>query len=189
MVRTASAGLWRLPLTRRGTCGSPTTTTARWWSTQRASFASGAQVPAVTISADASGALNSPLGLAFDRSGDLWVAANLSNKLLEYAKNELVNGPEVPAVTISADALGSLDSPSGLAFDPSGDLWVANYGDNSLAEFAPAQLALSGSLGNERCCRPQHRAVHTAVRGDRPRRKYADGVSGSDRPGLRGRSS
>ena len=117
-------------------------------------LASGAQVPTVIISADASGALNSPLGIAFDRSGDLWVAANLSNKLLEYAKNELVNGPEAPAVTISADSSGSLDSPGGLAFDPSGDLWVANYGDDSLAEFAPAQLALSGALATSAVAGP-----------------------------------
>ena len=117
-------------------------------------LASGARIPAVTISTDASRTLNSPLGLAFDRSGDLWVAANLSNKLLEYAKSDLVNGAEVPAVTISPDAWGSLNSPGGLAFDPSGDLWVANYGDNSLAVFAPAQLALSGSLATRAVAGP-----------------------------------
>ena len=52
-------------------------------------LASGAQVPAVTFSSDSSGSLNSPAGLAFDVSGDLWVAANLSNKVLEYTRGEL----------------------------------------------------------------------------------------------------
>ena len=117
-------------------------------------LASGSQVPAVTISADASGVLNSPLGIAFDRSGDLWVAANLSDKLLEYARSGLAGGPEAPAVTISADSSGSLNSPGGLAFDPSGDLWVANYGDDSLAEFAPAQLAVSGTLATSAVAGP-----------------------------------
>ena len=108
-------------------------------------LASGAQVPAVTISSDSSGSLNSPAGLAFDASGDLWVAANLSNKVLEYTRGELSSGHPRPAVTISADTRGSLNSPEGLTLDPGGDLWVANYGDNSLSEFAPSELSRSGS--------------------------------------------
>ncbi len=32
-------------------------------------------------------------------------------------------------------ALGSLNTPVGLAVDPSGDVWVANSGDNTVAEF------------------------------------------------------
>ena len=52
-----------------------------------------------------------------------------------------------PVVTLDGIAL-SLDFPEGVAFDPAGNLWVANLeSDNagSLAEFTPAQLATSGS--------------------------------------------
>jgi len=111
----------------------------------KARLANGARAPALTISADSSGSLNSPAGLAFDASGNLWVAANLSNKVLEYTQRELSGGHLRPAVTLSSDAWGSLNSPEGLAFDSAGNLWVANYGDDSVAEFAPSELSSSGS--------------------------------------------
>jgi sugar lactone lactonase YvrE len=106
---------------------------------------SGRQVPAVTISADSSGSLNSPAGLAFDAAGDLWVSANLSNKVLEYTRRELLSGHLRPAVIISSTSWGSLNSPEGLAFDRAGNLWVANYGNDSVAEFGRSELSSSGS--------------------------------------------
>ncbi len=66
-----------------------------------------------------------------------------------------MSGTPTPKVTITATAVVtqdgialSLDFPEGLAFDPAGNLWVANLdSDNagSLAEFTPAQLASSGN--------------------------------------------
>jgi sugar lactone lactonase YvrE len=101
----------------------------------------GALTPAVTITSPAQNSLDSPMGLAFGPSGDLWVSNYDNNSLVEYTLGQLAQGgPVTPAVTISSTAAGSLDHPGGLAFDSSGDLWVSNFGNNSLVEFAPGQL-------------------------------------------------
>ncbi len=105
----------------------------------------GSPTPTVTISSGPSDSLEGPDGLAFDRSGDLWVAnydeVTGADSLVEFAPRQLATGAPVPRATISPDLSYSLDEPEGLAFDSSGDLWVANYGGNSLVEFARRQLA------------------------------------------------
>jgi DNA-binding beta-propeller fold protein YncE len=56
----------------------------------------------------------------------------------------------LPTIVFTADGIAlSLDGPDGLAFDPSGNLWVSNLqSDNagSVVEFTPAQLAVVGNL-------------------------------------------
>jgi sugar lactone lactonase YvrE len=105
---------------------------------------SGSPSPAVVIAN--SGSLSLPARLAFDRSGDLWVANNLGNTVVEYTPAELASsGSPAPAVVLSSTASDSLDAPNGLAFDAAGDLWVADEGSNSAVEFSPSQLGSSGS--------------------------------------------
>jgi sugar lactone lactonase YvrE len=101
-------------------------------------LASGTPAPAVTIT---SGSTGSNIGVAFDASGNLWVASNGS--IVQYSASQLKkSGSPAAAVTLSGSAISS---PEGLAFDASGDLWVANAGNSTVAEFAVAQLATSGS--------------------------------------------
>jgi sugar lactone lactonase YvrE len=100
---------------------------------------SGDPTPVVSIS----GLLN-PYGLAFDGSGALWVSDNDASTVVEYTPSQLVSsGDPTPAVTLSANAQ-SIDNPSGVAFDASGNLWVTNPGNDTLVEFTPSQLASSG---------------------------------------------
>jgi sugar lactone lactonase YvrE len=105
---------------------------------------SSAPTPAVSLTATA-GSLNDPTGLAFDADGNLWVANTGANTLVEFSAGQLTSsGRPTPTVTIKA-ASGSLHSPIGIAFDHSGDLWVANSLGNTLAEFAPGQRTASGA--------------------------------------------
>jgi sugar lactone lactonase YvrE len=105
---------------------------------------SGNPTPAVTLSANA-GSVAFPGGLAFDAAGNLWVANEDDSSVVEFAASQLTSsGSPVPAVTISASA-GSLKLPAGLAFDASGNLWVANIIGNTVVEFTPGQLAASGA--------------------------------------------
>ena len=107
-------------------------------------FSGGPQAPERTISSDSSGSLNSPAGCAFDQSGDLWVANDLTNTVVEYAPGTPASGAQVPIATISSDGSDSLSGPVALAFDQSGDLWVANYDNSTVVEYTMSDLA-SGS--------------------------------------------
>ena len=113
---------------------------------------SGQVNPDIIISSPSFG---DPRAIAFDGSGDLWLT-DATGKLLEFDAADLgMSGTPTPKVIITAtpvltlDGIAlSLDFPEGAAFDPAGNLWVANLeSDNagSLAEFTPAQLATSGS--------------------------------------------
>jgi sugar lactone lactonase YvrE len=101
---------------------------------------SGSPVPAVTISG-----LGQPTSLAFDAAGSLWVSDIRRVKVASFSEAQLdTSGVLVPRVVISALA-ASLSSPSGIAFDAAGNLWVANIGNQTVVGFTPAQLAVSGS--------------------------------------------
>jgi secreted PhoX family phosphatase len=106
--------------------------------------ASGSPSPQVTLSASG-GSLNGPQGIGFDRAGNLWVVNATANNLVEFALSQLAtSGSPSPKVTISASA-GSLNSPTFLAFDASGNLWVTSGLSNTIVEYTPAQFAASGS--------------------------------------------
>lgn len=114
----------------------------------------GASAPAATIAADASGSLNRPASLASDASGNLWVgnfgnSGTGANTLVQYAAADLAAALEAggstgptPAVTISGT---SLSQPYGLAFDADGDLWVANSANDTIVQFAAADLVATGA--------------------------------------------
>jgi streptogramin lyase len=102
--------------------------------------ASGAPLPAVIVSG-----VGLPTSIAFDAAGGLWVSNSRDNTLARYSPAQLAaSGSPAPAVLLSA-AGTSLVKPSGLAFDASGNLWVANTNGASLAAFSPDQLAPGGS--------------------------------------------
>ena len=106
----------------------------------------GTPAPMVTItSAD----LSTPSALAFDAAGNLWVANSASGTVVEFSLGQLGSGGNItPTVILTANS-ASIVSPTALAFDETGNLWVANNPaagvDNILVSFTPAQLASSGS--------------------------------------------
>jgi sugar lactone lactonase YvrE len=86
--------------------------------------------------------LDNPYGIAFDSSGNLWVADASDNRVVEY-RAPLTNGepaslaigePSLTATT-NNDAKGNLSEPEDLAFGPSGNLWVADTDDSRILEF------------------------------------------------------
>ncbi len=97
--------------------------------------------PKVTISRHVS----SPQGLAFDHSGNLWVAG--AGSVVEYSRSQLTEASPMPAVVISprGSVPGLALELAGLAFDSSGDLWVDGYGNNTVFEYTQSQLTKSGS--------------------------------------------
>jgi streptogramin lyase len=103
--------------------------------------------PSVTLSGPA---LGFPYALAFDASGDLWVANININTIVEFTSAQLLSsGTPDPVVTITENpnAVGEFGTtPAGLAFDPSGNLWVTHNGLSTVVEYAKSQLAATGTL-------------------------------------------
>lgn len=98
--------------------------------------------PSQSIDATAYGFVN---GLAFDASGNLWAADGNSSQLLMYTPaQQNTGGALTPSVVLSATG-SSIAHPIGIAFDSSGDLWVANDNSSTVVEFTPTQLAATGS--------------------------------------------
>ena len=81
-----------------------------------------------------------PEGLAFDSSGNLWVAdASRNNWVLEY-KAPFSNGEVASLLLGGAPFNGSMNAsslaqPRQIAFDSSGNLWVADTGNSRLLRF------------------------------------------------------
>jgi sugar lactone lactonase YvrE len=101
-----------------------------------------------------------PQGLAFDSQGNLWVADQSDNRILEYAASSLgTNDPQAileigqPAGTsqlsnrTATDTPEGLDGPTVIAFDSSGNLWAVDHLNNRVLEFkAPFTDGMSASL-------------------------------------------
>ena len=104
--------------------------------------------------------LNNPTGLAVDAGGNLYVADTGNNRILRYPQPfNAANANEFPNLVIgqqslatSAANLNGLSASSlstsksgagrtGIAFDPSGNLWVADTVNNRALRFPAAALA------------------------------------------------
>lgn len=91
-----------------------------------------------------SGVLYSPDGIAFDKSGNLWVADTGFNRLLEFT-HPFTNGENATLVigqnnftsTDSTLSATGLDQPYGMTFDKDGNLWVADTNNNRIIEYRP----------------------------------------------------
>jgi len=99
--------------------------------------------------------LSGPTGLAFDSSHNLWVVDMGNSRVLEY-KTPFSTGEAATLVIGQASFTSSdysttnstnLSYATGLAFDSSGNLWVADQGDNRVVEYmAPFTTHEAASL-------------------------------------------
>ena len=114
-----------------------------------------------------SGAINAPSSIAFDPNGNLWIAFALGGngsaggvEMIAAADlGSTGTSTPIPAITLGSApfqwgkvTLQSIADPDGLAFDSTGDLWVANQsqlslklGRGSLVEFTASELTSSGN--------------------------------------------
>ena len=80
-----------------------------------------------------SSGLNRPIALAFDGSGNLYVANYSGNSISKVT----VDG------TLTSFINSGLSSPAGLAFDGSGNLYVSNYSNNSISKISASGIVSS----------------------------------------------
>ncbi len=99
----------------------------------------GALTPDTTIT---STSFDSPRGIGFDASANLWIVENQNQQVLGYKAATLAtalghSGQVNPDIIISSSSFGD---PRAIAFNSSGDLWLADA-TGKLLKFAAADLA------------------------------------------------
>ncbi len=84
------------------------------------------------------------VGIALDTSCNLWVADFANSRVLKYTaplttgkSASLVLGQSSFTSSASGSGANQLKDPQEIAFDPNGDLWVADYNNNRVVEFVP----------------------------------------------------
>ena len=88
--------------------------------------------------------LNTPVGLVFDASGNLWVADYDNSRILMFkppfaigmAASLVIGQPDFTTSTYTTTQTG-LSSPEGLRFDTAGNLWATEDGNNRTLMFKP----------------------------------------------------
>jgi secreted PhoX family phosphatase len=94
--------------------------------------------------ATTAGGLNLPQFFTFDAKGNLWVSDYANNRVLQFPAPfstgemaTLVIGQTDLMSSGSGTTQSTLAAPFGVAFDPDGDLWVADSVNNRALEFVP----------------------------------------------------
>jgi len=89
---------------------------------------------------------NSPVGLAEDRVGNLYVVDSANYRVYKLAPT----GEVLAAFGTHGAAFGEFDHPSAIALDRVGNLYVADTGNNRIQELSTTGVSLGsfGSLGN-----------------------------------------
>jgi streptogramin lyase len=83
------------------------------------------------VSGSGAGQFASPLGIAVDSSGNVWVADTNNNRIQEFNSS----GGWIRTIGTSGSGDGQFKRPSGVAGDSSGNIWVADFGNNRIQEF------------------------------------------------------
>jgi sugar lactone lactonase YvrE len=96
--------------------------------------------------------LNGPAGIAFDSTGNLWLSDIGNNRVLRFAPPftngmpaNLVLGQTLFTSSTNSTSQNGMHYPEGIAFDPRGNLWVVDYGNNRVLRFRPPFATAMGA--------------------------------------------
>jgi streptogramin lyase len=96
------------------------------------------------------GGLNAPRGIAADGAGNAWVVSEHGSSIAEFAGASSASPGALlsPSTGLGADA--KLLEPYAVAVDAAGNVWVSNYGSDTLTEFigvaTPVKTPLLGPV-------------------------------------------
>lgn len=81
-----------------------------------------------------------PQQAVFDMAGNLWVSDNGSNAVFEFTPAQPMAGGANVAPNITISSTPKFNGPLGIAFDATGDLWIANNATTTIFEFNAGSL-------------------------------------------------
>ncbi len=101
----------------------------------------GSRTPGSADGAGAAASFNSPLGLAVDAAGNVYVADTGNNMIRKVTRTGVVTtlaGATTPGSADGAGAVASFFNPYGVAVDSAGNVFVADTRNNSIRKISPA---------------------------------------------------
>jgi len=87
--------------------------------------------------------LSGPVAMTVDLSGNLWVTSQKNNSLVSLSSCFTNSNPFFGYCSLQSGYLTNLNTPSGIAADPSGNIWVANKGNDTLLRLEPVTCNFS----------------------------------------------
>ncbi|HEY4417267.1 MAG TPA: NHL repeat-containing protein [Verrucomicrobiae bacterium] len=100
------------------------------------------------VNATFASGLDSPSGMAFDRTGNFYVANHNGGLKQNVSEFNSAGG------LIAATFVGGLNTPEGLAFDTNGNFYLSNSGDNTVLEFDASGKNLLRTISNPNLTQP-----------------------------------
>jgi hypothetical protein len=97
-------------------------------------------VPPFWTESEPNGSFENLAQLATDSAGNVYVPNVPGNEVLEYSPHPVCSGEPVECVPLkkfTGSGKHALSEPTGVAVDSSGDVWVADDGNNRIEEFGP----------------------------------------------------
>ena len=96
---------------------------------------------------------HNPTDVAIDSTGNIWISEWNNHRVLKFDTTNLVTGGAATVVLGQTDftskTLGNtattLRETAGIAFDSSGNLWVADFGGHRILKYPAANLATGGA--------------------------------------------
>ncbi len=112
----------------------------------------GSTVPSTTAEPATSAKLSNPSGVALDASGNVYIA-DAANNLVEQVSpaGQIVvvagGGGTIPSFTSGAATSAQLNNPTGVAVDTSGNVYIADQGNNLVEEVTAGQITVIAGGG------------------------------------------
>jgi prepilin-type N-terminal cleavage/methylation domain-containing protein len=105
---------------------------------------SGSYISQIGGSGYANGKLISPWGVTFDATGNIWVTDGYNNRVQQFTSGGVWLqtipssgcGNVSPAGCTASATNGQFNSPTGIAIDSTGNIWVADNSNNRIEEFS-----------------------------------------------------